>query len=36
MQIEKRMQELGIPLQDAVAPMANYVSVQRSGELLYL
>lgn len=36
MQIEKRMQELGIPLQDAVAPVANYVSVQRSGELLFL
>lgn len=36
MLIEKRMQELGIPLMDAVDPVANYVSVQRSGDLLFL
>lgn len=34
--IEKRLQELGIQLPDAPAPLANYVSVQRAGDLLYL
>lgn len=36
MLIEKRMQELGIPLQATVPPVANYVSVQRAGNLLFL
>ncbi|MCL2368557.1 MAG: RidA family protein [Oscillospiraceae bacterium] len=36
MLIEKRLEELGIELQEAVAPMANYVTAQRSGDLLFL
>lgn len=34
-QIEKRLEELGIVLPPAPSPMANYVSVQRSGNMLY-
>lgn len=33
--IEKRLEELGIQLQEAVTPLANYVSIQRSGDLLF-
>jgi enamine deaminase RidA (YjgF/YER057c/UK114 family) len=36
MLIEKRLEELGIVLPEAAAPLANYVSVQRSGDLLFL
>ncbi len=36
MQIEKRLEELGIEVKEAVAPVANYVSVQRAGDLLFL
>lgn len=32
---EKRLQELGIEIKEAVSPLANYVSVQRSGDLLF-
>lgn len=32
--IEKRLEELGIALPDSPAPMANYVNVQRSGDML--
>ena len=35
MNIEKRLQELSIEIQPAVSPLANYVSVQRSGDQLY-
>jgi len=34
--IEKRLAELGIVLTDKHPPMANYVSVQRAGNLLFL
>ncbi len=34
-QIEKRLEEMGIVLPPAPSPMANYVSVQRSGNMLY-
>lgn len=36
MLIEQRINELGIELQEAVAPIANYVAVQRTGDLLFL
>lgn len=36
MKIEKRLSELGIEIKEAVAPLANYVSVQQSGDLLFL
>lgn len=36
MLIEQRINELGIELQEAVAPIANYVAVQRAGDLLFL
>ncbi len=36
MLIEKRLEELGIEIQGAVAPLANYVPVQRAGDLLFL
>ena len=35
MLIEKRLEELGLTLPEAPTPMANYVSVRRSGNLLY-
>lgn len=35
MLIEKRLEELGIEIKEAVSPLANYVSVQRSGDLLF-
>ena len=34
--IESRLQELGITLPDSPAPMANYVPVVRTGNLIYL
>jgi enamine deaminase RidA (YjgF/YER057c/UK114 family) len=34
--IEARLEELGIVLPDAPDPIANYVSVQRTGNLLFL
>jgi enamine deaminase RidA (YjgF/YER057c/UK114 family) len=34
--VEARLEELGITLPDAPDPIANYVSIQRSGNLLYL
>jgi enamine deaminase RidA (YjgF/YER057c/UK114 family) len=34
--IEKRLAELGIVLPDSPGPMANYVSVQRADNLLFL
>lgn len=34
--IEQRLEELGITLPNAPAPLANYVSIQRSGNLLYM
>ena len=34
--IEDRIQELGIELPDSPAPMANYVPVVRTGNLIYL
>lgn len=34
--IEKRLEELNITLPDAPTPIANYVSVQQAGDLLYL
>ena len=34
--IEERIQELGIELPDSPAPMANYVPVVRTGNLIYL
>jgi enamine deaminase RidA (YjgF/YER057c/UK114 family) len=33
---EKRLMELGIVLPDSPAPLANYVSVQRADNILYL
>lgn len=36
MNIEKRLSELGIELDAPVSPVANYVSVQRAGNLLFL
>lgn len=36
MEVEKRIAELGIELKAAVSPVANYVSVQRAGSLLFL
>lgn len=33
--IEKRLQELGIQLPEGSEPLANYVSVQRAGNLLF-
>ena len=35
MHIEKRLSELGIELLPAVSPIANYVSCQRAGDLLF-
>ncbi len=35
MEIEKRLEELGIEIKEAVSPIANYVSVQRCGDVLY-
>lgn len=35
MLIEKRLAELGIEIQEAVSPLANYVGVQRCGDLLF-
>ena len=34
-QTEKRLEELGIVLPPTPSPMANYVSVQRAGNMLY-
>lgn len=34
--IEKRLEELGIVLPEAMSPLASYVSVQRDGNTLYL
>lgn len=34
--IEQRLQELNITLPNAPAPIANYVSVQQAGELVFL
>lgn len=34
--IENRLQELGITLPDAPTPIANYVSVQQAGDLVFL
>ncbi len=34
--IEQRLKELGITLPNAPAPLANYVSIQRSGNQLYM
>ena len=34
--IENRIKELGIELPDSPAPMANYVPVVRTGNLIYL
>ncbi|MBQ1524114.1 MAG: RidA family protein [Firmicutes bacterium] len=34
--IEKRLEELGIKLEESVAPIANYVAVQQAGDLLFL
>lgn len=36
MEVEKRIAELGIELKPAVSPVANYVSVQQTGNLLFL
>ncbi len=36
MLIEKRLTELGIEIKEAVSPIANYVSVQQCGNLLFL
>ena len=36
MKIEKRLEELGITLPDAPTPLANYVPVRRSGNLLFI
>lgn len=36
MEIEKRLEELGIALPNAPAPLANYVTVRRSGNLLFM
>lgn len=36
MQVEKHLEKLGIKIEEAVAPLANYVSVQRAGDLLFL
>ena len=36
MEIEKRMEALGIDIKPAVAPLANYVAVQQAGDLLVL
>ena len=36
MKIEKRLEELGIALPNAPAPLANYVTVRRSGNLLFM
>lgn len=33
--IENRLAELGIDIKEAVSPLANYVSVQRCGDLLF-
>lgn len=35
MLIENRLAALGIEIQEAVSPLANYVGVQRSGDLLF-
>ena len=35
MNIENRIKELGLEIPDVVAPMANYVTVQRTGNLLF-
>jgi len=35
MEIEKRLEQLGIEIAPAVAPVANYVSVQQVGNLLF-
>ncbi|MEC9320759.1 MAG: RidA family protein, partial [Chloroflexota bacterium] len=34
--IESRLQELGITLPDSPAPLANYVPVVKTGNLIYL
>jgi enamine deaminase RidA (YjgF/YER057c/UK114 family) len=34
--IEKRLEELGLELPDAPIPLANYVSAQRCGDVMYL
>ncbi len=36
MLIEKRLEELNIKLEESVAPIANYVSAQQAGDLLFL
>ena len=36
MEIERHLQQLGIELRESVAPIANYVPVQRAGDLLFL
>lgn len=36
MKIEDRLKELGITLPDAPTPLANYVTVRRTGNLLFL
>lgn len=33
--IEKRLEELGLVLPEAGSPIANYVTVQRAGDMLY-
>lgn len=34
--VEKRLEELGIQLPEAMSPLASYVSVQRDGNTLYV
>lgn len=34
--VELRLKELGIVLSEGTAPVANYISVQRAGDILYL
>lgn len=36
MEVEKRIQELGIELPSAPSPMANYVTARKSGNYIYL
>lgn len=36
MQVEKRLEELGITLPAVSAPVANYVNAARTGDLMYL